>query len=176
MRQNLSHKNTKFSNSTFYLTLENILPNLSQLWYVMAFRLLFDVTHADQDLSIFKKSKAEILNFTWVHKSKCFFFHLVKYFGIYSLWGRRVEIKPSLIKADLFTTSFMPQKSADGNVFLFRSGNLRMPETAKGRLVITFFFALSNTDSPLPKERSVTESSWHHILKAKHYRCIWCQN
>lgn len=73
-------------------------------------------------------------------------------------------MKPFLIKMDLFTTSFMLQKSDDGSMFSFAcfisSGNLRMPETLKGSLVVTFSFAFANNAPPTPsKERSVAESS-----------------
>lgn len=46
------------------------------------------------------------------------------------------------------------------SLILISSGTLRMPETKKGRLVVTFFFALSKYENPLPtEERSVTEAS-----------------
>lgn len=63
---------------------------------------------------------------------------------------------------DFFTTS-MPLKSDDGSMFssyFISSGNLRMPETLKGSLVVTFSFAFSNNaPATPPKEISVTESS-----------------
>lgn len=65
---------------------------------------------------------------------------------------------------DLFTALFMPQKTDDGSMFSYScfisSGSLRMSETTKGRLVATFFFALSKYENPPPTgEKSVTESS-----------------
>lgn len=68
-----------------------------------------------------------------------------------------------LIKMDLFTALFMPQKTDDGSMFSYcfiNSGSLRMSETTKSGLVATFFFALSKHENPPPtEEKSVTESS-----------------
>lgn len=51
----------------------------------------------------------------------------------------------------------MPQKSDDDSMFSYScfisSGSLRMPETAKGRLLVTFSFPLPNNAPPTPPEK-----------------------
>lgn len=120
-----------FQNISFYLTLEKTLPNLSQLCYMMALDC-FLMSPMLSKICQSSNHQGWKSYFTSVHKSKCFF-HLMEHFGLYSLWGRRVEIKPSLQKW-ICLLFYLCQ----------RHGSLRMPETSKERLVVTFFALSKN--------------------------------
>lgn len=97
-----------FQNSTFYLTLGNTFPNLSQLWYVDGFRLLFGGHPCwARFFNLQNTQSSNILHFTSVHKSK-YIFPFIRAFGIDFLLDKRVEMKSLPLQMDEFTISFMP--------------------------------------------------------------------